>query len=525
MLVTILVCLLILYYIVDAIIAWRKLRHFPGPFLASFSLLWLFRVALSGKAYKIRMALRHRYGEGMLIRISPDMLITDDPGIFQRINGVHNGYNRGDWYSVMRFDPYQHTMISSTDTAFHDDVKARMAAGYTGREVPAMECEIDEQIANLKSLFERKYLSTDSVVKPMDWGLVAQYFTLDALTKVAFGDAFGYLETDSDVYEYIKTVEDSTLYFALCSDIPWIGKILTSRLVLRLAGPSVSDRTGLGVTMAVAKQVVSARFDGNPEALIQQDMLASPIPLSGKKRGSFIRHGLPRRQCEAELPTQLVAGSDTTANFLRTALLFIATIPHVYHRLQNEIDDAISSGQISNPATNVEAKKLSYLQAFLLESLRFSPPISLLFPKVVPAKGDILESKSVPGGTKIAVDFWSMGRRTDIYGQDAMAFRPERFLDATPEKRAVMERTTDLMFGYGRYMCPGKAMAWLEMNKLFIEVSICGSMICISCAKAVVKLLRDFDFQVLDPEMPLTRSHHALFVVRNMRMRVTKRCK
>ncbi|KAM7212967.1 cytochrome p450 [Rhypophila decipiens] len=496
MLATIVVCLLILYYIVDAIMAWRKLRHFPGPFLASFSLLWLFRVALSGKAYKIRMALRQRYGEGMLIRISPDMLITDDPGIFQRINGVHNGYARGDWYSVMRFDPYQHTMISSTDTAFHDDVKARMAAGYTGREVPAMANEIDEQIANLKSLFERKYISTDSVVKPMDWGLVAQYFTLDSLTKVAFGDAFGYLETDSDVYEYIKNVEDSTLYFALCSDIPWIGKILTSRLVLRLAGPSVFDRTGLGVTMAVAKQVVSARFDGNPEALGQQDML-----------GSFIRHGLPRRQCEAELPTQLVAGSDTTANFLRTALLFIATIPHVYHRLQKEIDDAISCGQISNPATNVEAKKLSYLQAFLLESLRFSPPISLLFPKVVPAKGDILENKSLPGGTKIAVDFWSMGRRTDIYGQDAMVFRPERFLDATPEKRAVMEKTTDLMFGYGRYLCPGKAMAWLEMNKLFIE------------------LLRDFDFQVLDPEMPLTRSHHALFVVRNMRMRVTKRCK
>ncbi|KAM7197460.1 cytochrome p450 [Naviculisporaceae sp. PSN 640] len=493
----ILTCLLILYYIVGAVIAWRKLRHFPGPFLASFSLLWLFRVALSGKAYKIRMALRHRYGEGRLIRISPDMLITDDPGILQRINGVHNGYSRGDWYSVMRFDPYQHTMISSTDTAFHDDVKARMAAGYTGREVPGMENEIDEQIANLKSLIERKYISTDSVVKPMDWGLVAQYFTLDSLTKVAFGDAFGYLQTDSDVYEYIKTVEDSTVYFALCSDIPWIGQILTSKLVLRLAGPSVSDKTGLGVTMAVAKQVVTARFDGNPDALNQQDI----------QQGSFIRHGLPRRQCEAELPTQLVAGSDTTANFLRTALLFIASIPHVYHRLQKEIDDAISSGQISNPATNVEAKKLKYLQAFLLESLRFSPPISLLFPKVVPAKGDILESKSVPGGTKIAVDFWSMGRRTDIYGQDAMVFRPERFLDATSEKRAVMEKTTDLMFGYGRYSCPGKAMAWLEMNKLFIE------------------LLRDFDFQVLDPEMPLTRSHHALFVIRNMRMRVTKRCK
>ncbi len=63
-----------------------------------------------------------------------------------------------------------------------------------------------------------------------------------------------------------------------------------------------------------------------------------------------------------------------------------------------------------------------------------------------------------------------MGRRTDIYGDDADVFRPERFLNAPPEKRAAMEKTTDLMFGYGRYLCPGKGMAWLEMNKVFVEV-------------------------------------------------------
>ena len=100
-------------------------------------------------------------------------------------------------------------MISSPDVAFHDDIKARTAAGYSGREVPTMERDIDEQIGELKKLIVRQYLSTEKVVKPMDWGLVAQYFTLDSLTRVAFGEALGYLETDSDVHEYIQTMEDS----------------------------------------------------------------------------------------------------------------------------------------------------------------------------------------------------------------------------------------------------------------------------------------------------------------------------
>ena len=173
----------------------------------------------------------------------------------------------------------------------------------------------------------------------------------------------------------------------------------------------------------------------------------------------------------------LVAGSDTTANLLRVALFLLATTPRVYRKLQTEIDQGIASGQISNPVTGAQGKSLSFLQAFLQECLRFNPPVSLLFPKVVPPEGDTLDGTFIPGGTKIGTDFWSMGRRADIFGADVSVFRPERFLEASPTERTRMEKTTDLMFGYGRYMCPGKAMAWLEMNKLFVEVKLASPLV------------------------------------------------
>lgn len=79
--------------------------------------------------------------------------------------------------------------------------------------------------------------------------MVAQYFTLDSLTKVAYRRAFGYLETDSDVYEYIKTVEYMGVFFAVCSDFPWVGKLLLNRFVLGLFGPSPGDKKGPGAIM------------------------------------------------------------------------------------------------------------------------------------------------------------------------------------------------------------------------------------------------------------------------------------
>lgn len=82
--------------------------------------------------------------------------------------------------------------------------------------------------------------------------------------------------------------------------------------------------------------------------------------------GAFVRHGVTQRQCEIEVPFQLVAGSDTTATAIRGTMLHLATARHAYVKLQQEIDKAAAEGRISSPLTFEEAKKLEYLQVRFL---------------------------------------------------------------------------------------------------------------------------------------------------------------
>ena len=99
------------------------------------------------------------------------------------------------------------------------------------------------------------------------------------------------------------------------------------------------------------------------------------------------------------------------------------------------------------------------------------PPAPGLYPKAVPPEGDVIHGKFIPGGTAVGMNTSALMRSKAIFGQDADLFRPERFMKVDEATRAEMERTVELVFGYGRWMCAGKPVAFTELNKIYFEVS------------------------------------------------------
>ena len=161
-----------------------------------------------------------------------------------------------------------------------------------------------------------------------------------------------------------------------------------------------------------------------------------------------------------------MAGSDTTATAIRAILLYLIMHPRVTSKLRTEI----SSNPISSPIQDAEARKLPYLQAIIKEGLRIFPPVVGLMSKEVPPSGDVINNQFVPGGTKIGYGAYGIFRDKQMWGQDADTFRPERWLEASPEKIKEMESTLELIFSYGKYQCLGKSLAMMELNKIFVEV-------------------------------------------------------
>ncbi|CAJ2507174.1 Uu.00g083600.m01.CDS01 [Anthostomella pinea] len=489
----------VVYLFVSYTVTWLRLRHINGPLLAKFSYFWLFSVSLKGKQalYSRQVIDKH----GPLVRIGPNDLLTDDVEVIRRMNGARSKYGRSNWYHAMRMDPYQDSLFSIMDTPTHDKLKAQLSFGYGGKENPEIEDGVNLQIQHWLDLIRRKYTSNETDFRPMDFARVTGYFTLDAITKIAYGKEFGYLATESDVYDYMETMEGNVPKLALFSEIPAMGKLLFSHTALKLIGPKLTDKTGIGKLMAVAHDVVGERFGANPK--IRQDML-----------GSFLRHGISQRQAESEVMFQIVAGSDTTATALRGTMLLILLTPRVYRCLQQEIDTAVTEGRLSTPMKADEAKQLRYLQAVINEGLRLSNPFTALSMKEVPPEGDTIHGHFIPGGTRIGLSISSIHRSKAIFGADAEVFRPERWLLQEVEGKGreeqdyryrEMAQAVDLTFGYGRWACSGKAVAFMELNKVFVE------------------LLRNFDFQLVDPVNPIKIWNHNLSFQNGMWVRITER--
>jgi hypothetical protein len=108
-----------------------------------------------------------------------------------------------------------------------------------------MEGTVNDQVANLIHLIESKYISTSQDHVPMEFGQKSSFFTLDAISDLAFGQAFGYLDKDEDVYDFLSITKASIPFLMLIANVPILADILQSKHLRKLM-PSEADKVGFG---------------------------------------------------------------------------------------------------------------------------------------------------------------------------------------------------------------------------------------------------------------------------------------
>ena len=289
--------------------------------------------------------------------------------------------------------------------------------------------------------------------------------TIDATSTIAFG------------VELHSLVSDKQHDFALAFDE--MGKLLMNRFLdpffrwkrfLRLSRRERRIRTLAKVLDEFAMGVVRSQrrvaAEGSP---LGPDLLSRFIDHEAnchvkrkenknKPEGNNKESGvLSDRELRDIAMNIILAGRDTTACALSWTFYELTRHPEVIEKIIDEVNQVCGIGPDAE-LTYDSMAKLSYTHAAIMEALRLHPPVANDFRYAV--HDDYLpDGTFIPARAGVCLLPYSMGRNKILWGDDALEFKPERFLGRT-EPSAYKYLT----FYAGPRLCLGKPLALLNIK-------------------------------------------------------------
>ncbi|KAI7366139.1 cytochrome P450 [Hortaea werneckii] len=163
----------------------------------------------------------------------------------------------------------------------------------------------------------------------------------------------------------------------------------------------------------------------------------------------------------------LFAGRDTTASLLGWCFVRLALHKDIYGNLRDVI---LKDFAQSESITFAQLKSCRYLQHFLNEVLRLHPTVPLnqrtaACDTTLPVCGgsDGKSPVAVLKGDPVGFSVYLMHRRKDLWGRDALEFRPERWEQKYPNWQF-------LPFSGGPRICIGQQFALTEVGFVIVRL-------------------------------------------------------
>ncbi|KIW19170.1 hypothetical protein PV08_03463 [Exophiala spinifera] len=194
----------------------------------------------------------------------------------------------------------------------------------------------------------------------------------------------------------------------------------------------------------------------------------------GLRRADIQSTGTPKKYCfldelvkETRNPVELrnyllnilVAGRDTTSSALGWTFYLLAHNTGVFHKLRQVVLRDFGSYDSPRNLDFASIKACTYLQHVLNESLRLYPPVPAnarhsVRDTTLPIGGgpDGKSPVYIRKGLEVAYFVGAMHRRTDLWGDDANEFRPDRWIGRKP-------KWDYLPFSGGPRICLGQQQA------------------------------------------------------------------
>lgn len=152
------------------------------------------------------------------------------------------------------------------------------------------------------------------------------------------------------------------------------------------------------------------------------------------------------------LMEMFLGGTESTNSTIEWAICELLQNPDQMKKINAELALVVGANKKLQES---DIDNLPYLHAIVEETLRLHPPVPLLIPRKAVEDTNFM-GYSIPKNTLVMVNYWAIGRDEDSW-EDALSFKPERFLDSNVNYKGHSYEF--IPFGSGRRMCPGLPLA------------------------------------------------------------------
>ncbi|KAJ7647813.1 cytochrome P450 [Roridomyces roridus] len=311
--------------------------------------------------------------------------------------------------------------------------------------------------------------------------------TLELISQAAFGQSLDPLNSEDSAHPYTVAVRAMlpaalplSVFRLTTPYLKYLGpKSLRRWLVHALPWPALNEMGKVvDVIYSTAVSTYKQKKTIDLDDPSHKDVMS--VLLNANKRASQ-EDRLPENEVISQMGTLTAAAHDTTPNALARIFWHLGQDQRVQDKLREEILSA--KLDINNPdivQLYDELMALPYLDAVLRETLRLTSPVSMLqrranvdtsiplWKPIIGVDGSDITTLNVTKGTDFILVIVNAHRDPEIWGPDALEFKPERWLNPLPD--AVGDAALPgvyfqlLPFGGGFKACIGYKYAELQMK-------------------------------------------------------------
>jgi len=218
----------------------------------------------------------------------------------------------------------------------------------------------------------------------------------------------------------------------------------------------IKRNTQLSEASAYIKQVCRDLIIRKRKDVLEEKAAGTDILSVALDSGAFSDEELVN-----QMMTFLIAGHETTATSMTWAIYLMCKHPDIQKKLRAEVRSSIP--HLHSEITAATIDDCHYLQAVCNETLRLWAPVGLT--SRVAACDTTIQGQFIPKGTAIILAPATINTSTELWGPDALEFKPERFLG--PDGKANNQGSAKsnfafLTFLHGPRSCIGQRFAQAE---------------------------------------------------------------